>query len=464
MQAIHQAIARLGVPANATVLEPGCGSRTISWPMPPPPCGSSASELDSISGRIARALHPGPDIRIENFRDTKLPQLDAVIGNVPFADDEAGPQRPAVQLHDYFIAKSTDALKPGGILAVVTSHFTLDKQNAAIREYLAERADFLGAIRLPSDAFKREGTAVVTDIVFLRKRGPGEEAHHADPDWLQTAPLAVEGATVAVSRYFLNHPEMVLGTWSRKNTLYGEKLQRHVQRRPGRAAAGGRGPLAEARRRRRPSPRPERAFTPPPPLKHITEGSFFIRDDRTICQSLDGLSLPVVYGGTDAHRLRLAHRQAPGRPGGPARPRPPRPAIAERGLAGGRTATRPAGNSTAPMTCLPSPTARSTRPTFGETKDGTVIRRMPNIVKFKEDPDAMLVMSLEEYDEVTGKAAKAAIMQKDVVGRKPPVTTRRKRRGRSARLPRPARRGRSALHRLALRQAQEAGRSPSWAT
>ena len=87
---------------------------------------------------------------------------------------------------------------------------------------MAERADFLGAIRLPSDAFKREGTRVVTDIVFLRKRAPGEPAHHADPDWLAITPLAIEGGRIPINRYFLNHPEMVLGTFSRK-----DRLRRH---------------------------------------------------------------------------------------------------------------------------------------------------------------------------------------------------------------------------------------------
>ena len=155
-------------------------------------------ELDSISGRIARALHPDHDIRIENFRDTKLPEdrIDAVIGNVPFADLKLDYHGQKLSLHDYFFAKSIDALKPGGVLALVTSHYTLDKQNAAIREYLASKADFVGAIRLPSDAFKREGTAVVTDIVFLRKRAPGEPAHHVDPEWLGIAPLAIDGAEV----------------------------------------------------------------------------------------------------------------------------------------------------------------------------------------------------------------------------------------------------------------------------
>ena len=154
-------------------------------------------ELDSISGRIARALHPGHDIRIENFRDTTLPEgrIDAVIGNVPFADVKLDYRGQQLSLHDFFFAKSIDALKPGGVLALVTSHFTLDKQNAAVREYLAEKADFLGAIRLPSDAFKREGTSVVTDIVFLRKRAAGEPAQPRRPRLARASqPLAIEGA------------------------------------------------------------------------------------------------------------------------------------------------------------------------------------------------------------------------------------------------------------------------------
>src|SRR5207237_2239766 len=117
-----------------------------------------------------------------------------------------------LSLHDYFFAKSIDALKPGGVLALVTTHFTLDKQNAATREYLGSKADFVGAIRLPSDAFKREGTSVVTDILFLRKRAPGEPANHADPDWRGIAPLPIEVLAVAFTPYLLHHGEMVIGT------------------------------------------------------------------------------------------------------------------------------------------------------------------------------------------------------------------------------------------------------------
>src|SRR5262249_15447085 len=141
-------------------------------------------------------------------------------GNVPFSDLKLDYRGKKLSLHDFFFAKSIDALKAGGILALVTTHYTLDKQNGSLREYLAERAEFVGAIRLPSDAFKREGTAVVTDIVFLRKRAPGGEMN-SEPDWISVRPTQIEAAKVAINSYFLAHPEMVLGTWSRKDTLYG---------------------------------------------------------------------------------------------------------------------------------------------------------------------------------------------------------------------------------------------------
>lgn len=424
ISAIHEAIGRLGVPEGASILEPGCGiGNFISQ-------GREGTrfigvELDSISGRIAKALHPDQDIRIENFRDTKLPEgrIDAVIGNVPFADLKLDYRGQKLSLHDYFFAKSVDALKPGGVLALVTSHFTLDKQNAAIREYLASKADFVGAIRLPSDAFRREGTAVVTDIVFLRKRAPGEPARHADTDWLGVAPLAVEGVEVPVNRYFLNHPEMVLGTWSAKDTLYGEgyslisngeladQLKQAVDRLPEFA------PIQPSQAEEQPAP----SFTPPPPERHISEGSFFVGDDRVIYQTEGGQGVPVVYGGTTlkadgtmtGRRLaalielrdrarRVLQSQNEGWPEA-------HRDDARRQL---NWAYDRFVNNYGPIN----------KTTFGETADGNVIRRMPNLVKFKEDPDAMLVMSLEDYDEVTGRAAKSAIMTKDVVGKTPPVT------------------------------------------
>ena len=422
---MHSAITRLGVPDNGTILEPGCGiGNFLSHGKP----GQHfiGVELDSISGRIAKVLHPGQDIRIEGFQDTKLPEnrIDAVIGNVPFADLKLDHKGQRLSLHDYFFAKSVDSLKSGGVLALVTSHYTLDKQNAAVREYLADKADFLGAIRLPSDAFKREGTAVVTDIVFLRKRDRGEPARHVDPDWLGVAPLEIDGAEVPVNRYFLNHPEMVLGNWTAKDTLYGgegysvtsngnlaEQLKQAVDRLPEFT------PIQSSKTDDRKAP----AFVPPPLERHISEGSFFVGDGRSIYQIEGGQGMPVVYGGTQlktdgtmtGKRLaalielrdrarRVLQSQNEGWP-------------EEHREEARRDLNRVYDRFTAAYGPI-------NKTTFGETADGTTIRRMPNLVKFKEDPDAMLVMSLEDYDETIGRATKAAIMSRDVVGKTPPVT------------------------------------------
>jgi SAM-dependent methyltransferase len=400
---MHEALARLGTPGDALVLEPGCGvGRFLS--QAPASLRFIGVELDSVSGRIARVLHPGQDIRIENFRDSSLPEIDAAVGNVPFADVKLDHRGHRFSLHDYFFAKSVDSLRPGGVLALVTSHFTLDKQNAAIREYLADRADFLGAVRLPSEALQSEGT-VVTDIVFLRKRPPGEPARHADPDWLGVAPLDIGGISVPVNRYFLSHPEMVLGTWSRKDTLYGEgysvtgtgdlagQLREAVRHLPEFA------PLRASPARQEPAP----AFVPPPPERHVTEGSFFVADDRSVRQVIDGQAVPVVYGGATLTAYgTLTGKRLAALVGLRDRARRvlqsqnegwPEPARHE--------ARRELNWAYDRFVALYGPVNKTT---FGETADGAVVRRMPNLAKFREGPDAMLVMALEDYDETTGKA------------------------------------------------------------
>lgn len=425
--AMHRAILRLGVPQNATVLEPGCGTGNFL---------SQAGEgmrfigveMDSISGRIARLLHPGHDIRIESFRDTKLPEgrIDAAIGNPPFADVRLDYHGRKLPLHDFFIAKSLDALKPGGILALVTSHFTLDKQNAAAREELAAKADFLGAIRLPSDAFKREGTSVVTDILFLRKRENAQTPNHIDRDWTATGSLSIDGADVTINKYFLNHPEMVLGTWSRKDRLYGgdsgysvmgqgdlaAQLDAAIRRLPERAAS----PAAVA------GPPPFPAFTPPPPEKHLAEGSFFIGDDRSICQIEGGEARPVVYGGT---ALRADGTMTGKRLAALVTLRDKARRVLQSQNEGWPETNRQEARRelNRAYDLFASQYGPVNKTTFSETSDGTVIRRMVNLAKFREDPDAMLVMALEEYDEVTGKATKAPILLRDVVGKSPPITT-----------------------------------------
>jgi N12 class adenine-specific DNA methylase len=432
MKAMHEALARLGVPAGATVLEPGCGiGNFMSYA--PEGMHFIGVEQDSVSGRIARALHPEADIRIQNFRDSRLPEIDAVIGNVPFADkpklDHKG-QR--YSLHDYFFAKSLDALKPGGVLALVTSHFSLDKQNAALREYIAAEADFLGAIRLPSNAFQREGTAVVTDIVCLRKRAPGEPAHHADPHWLHTAPLAIDGADIAINKYFHNHPEMVLGNWTRQDTLYGTEgysvtsngklagqLREAVERLPEFAPPPS--PIQEESPPLSRRSASEGGFTPPPPLPHIAEGSFFVGGDRTIRQIVDGQAQPVIYNGkTQTSYNGMTGKRLAALIGLRDKARRVLQSQNEGWPEEARNDARRELNwAFDRFTYAYGPINKTT---FSETRDGSVIRRMPNVVKFREDPDAMLVLALEEYDEVTDTAQKAAIMLKDVVGKHTPIT------------------------------------------
>jgi hypothetical protein len=421
MQAMHEALARLGLPQEAVVLEPGAGIGNFMG-LAPEGQHFIGVEMDSLSGRIAKALYPQHDIRIENFRDSRLPAVDAVIGNVPFADVKVDYNGKRLALHDFFLAKSVDALKPGGVMAVVTSHYTLDKQNPEIRQQIAERADLLGAIRLPSDAFKREGTSVVTDILFLKKRGPGQEPAHAD--WLQTEPVNIEGVDIPINRYFLDHPEMVLGTWSRKDRLYGgtyslesngelaNQLQEAVTRLPkdiysAQLSAVGDMNVVD--------------INPLPPLEHhITEGSFFIADDKTIMQVQHGRGIPVTHGertltadGTMMGQRLAALIEIRDQARRVLRSQNEDWPVSQRDEA--------RGELNRAYDAFVARYGAINKTSISAREDGTVTRRMPNLVKFRDDPDAMLVMALEEYDEEADKAKKADIMERDVVGRAPPV-------------------------------------------
>ncbi len=427
ISAMHEGLSRLGVPPQSTILEPGCGSGNF---LAQAPTGMRCIgiELDRLSGHVAQARFPQHDIRIEDFRDSKLPSgsIDAVIGNVPFADLKLDYRGKKLSLHDFFFVKSIDLLKPGGVLALVTTHYSLDKQNGTVREMLSAQADFVGAIRLPSDAFKREGTAVVADILFLRKRCSDQPAAHVDPDWLHVTPLSIDGVAIAINRYFQAHPEMILGRFTRKDTLYGgddgysiestgdlpTQLHEAIERLPRFAAtAAVHSPIV-------PSAQPYPSPLPP----HISEGSFFVRDDGVICQLLDEKLVPVEYGGTTLQasssnktgkrlaaliRLRDLARKV-------------LRSQNEGWLDADRETARKDLNWAYDNFVLTYGPINKT--TLGESASGQTIRRMPNIVKFKEDPDAFLVFALEEYDETTDKARKAPIMNQDVVGQTPPIT------------------------------------------
>ena len=172
-------------------------------------------ELDSISGRIAQQLYPKADITVAGFETTDRRDFyDLAVGNVPFGQYQVRDKaydKLNFSIHNYFFAKALDQVRPGGVVAFVTSRYTMDAKDSTVRRYLAQRAELLGAIRLPNDAFKKNaGAEVVSDIIFLQKR---DRPLDIVPEWTQTGQTE-DG--FAINRYFLDHPEMVLADRNRK--------------------------------------------------------------------------------------------------------------------------------------------------------------------------------------------------------------------------------------------------------
>ena len=208
---------------GGNVLEPSMGIGNFFGSMPTPMHEAKlyGVELDSISGRIAKQLYQNANISITGFENTTYPDnfFDVVVGNVPFGDYKVfDPKynKYNFRIHDYFLAKALDQVRPGGMVAVITTKGTLDKANPAIRKYLAERAELVGAIRLPNTAFKdNAGTEVTADILFLQKR---ERKIDIEPDWVH---LGVTENGIAVNSYFAEHPEMMLGSMEYDTRIYG---------------------------------------------------------------------------------------------------------------------------------------------------------------------------------------------------------------------------------------------------
>ena len=222
IQAIFRAIEGMGFQAG-NILDAGCGTGNFYGCLPENMEGSRLTgvEIDSLTGRIARQLYQKERILIQGFEKADLPDsfYDLMVGNVPFGGyGVADPRydKYHLHIHDYFLAKGLDKLRPGGVMAVITSSGTMDKENPEVRRYLAQRAELLGAIRLPSNAFKdNAGTEVTTDILFLQKR---DRPIETEPDWLY---LDTTENGVPVNRYYAQHPEMVLGEMVVGNKLYG---------------------------------------------------------------------------------------------------------------------------------------------------------------------------------------------------------------------------------------------------
>ena len=224
IRSMYEALENMGL-KQGNILEPSCGVGNFMGLIPESmgKANMYGVELDPVSGRIAKQLYQKNKIAVQGFEETSYPDsfFDCVIGNVPFGAYQVSDRRydrHHFMIHDYFIAKSLDLVRPGGVVAVVTSSGTMDKQNPAVRQYIANRAELLGAIRLPNNAFQRNAnTSVVSDILFFQKR---DRASIEEPEWLN---LKETPEGYSVNAYFAEHPEMVLGDFTTESTQYGKQ-------------------------------------------------------------------------------------------------------------------------------------------------------------------------------------------------------------------------------------------------
>ena len=224
IRSMYETLENMGL-KQGNILEPSCGVGNFMGLIPESMSKANmyGVELDPVSGRIAKQLYQKNKIAVQGFEETSYPDsfFDCVIGNVPFGAYQVSDRRydrHHFMIHDYFIAKSLDLIRPGGVVAVVTSSGTMDKQNPAVRQYIANRAELLGAIRLPNNAFQRNAnTSVVSDILFFQKR---DRASIEEPEWLN---LKETPEGYSVNAYFAEHPEMVLGEFTTESTQYGKQ-------------------------------------------------------------------------------------------------------------------------------------------------------------------------------------------------------------------------------------------------
>lgn len=222
IRGIYKALSQMGF-TQGNILEPSCGTGNFLGLLPADMAGSKAYgvELDSISGRIAQQLYQNASVSVNGFETVQMPDsfFDVAVGNVPFGDFKVLDRRYDKHhwlIHDYFFGKALDKVRPGGVIAFVTSKGTMDKENSAVRRYFAQRADLIGAIRLPDNTFKRNaGTEVTSDVIFLQKR---DHITDLEPDWVH---LDTDENGIRMNRYFVQHPEMILGDMVMESTRFG---------------------------------------------------------------------------------------------------------------------------------------------------------------------------------------------------------------------------------------------------
>jgi N12 class adenine-specific DNA methylase len=407
VQAIWQAMERFGLQAGAQILEPSMGVGHFFGMMPEglyPDTRRTGVELDSVSARIAAKLYPDSSIQAKAFEDTPLPKdfFDAAIGNIPFGNypvyDPTYSRSPQLtrSIHDYFLTKTMDVVRPGGVVALITSRYSMDKEDSIVRRHLAERATLLGAVRLPNTAFQANaGTEVTTDILFLQKRlaetPPGES-------WMELSPVATPDGPLEINEYFARHPEMMLGRMGMESRQYGPVPALIGTLEPGDLGkAVSLLPAAVYKNRESQGPVLRAISEQVPAAGAVKEGGLAERDGQIVRRRGDAFE-PLTLPATARARIR--------------------------GLLQVRDAVREVFRtqlSDAPDEAIAEARRRLNRTYDSFTSRFGPLNRRENARAFAGDPDQPLLLSLEEFDPETRRAAKTAIFDRRTLERYRPV-------------------------------------------
>ncbi len=441
VRAVWQALGRMGF-AGGAVLEPGCGTGLFLALAPEALAGRTtvtAVEMDPTTARIARLLHPEAWVRQEDFTKAKLLEtFDLALGNPPFsdrtvrADDPAG--RLGLSLHEYFVARSIERLRPGGLAAFVCSRFLMDRLDPKARAHIASMADLLGAVRMPQGAMRAAaGTDVVVDILFFQRRSPDQPQGGKVWDELQEVlPEQYSGGEGALhaNTYFADHPGMVLGRHAWTSGAHGpaytcapapdltpDGVEAALLEAVGALPTGIHVPVEAASpgRAARPEARRARVGTAAEGAT-VKEGSYLV-EGGALMQVLDGQAVPVPVKsgrgseGMFAKHARIVRLLIPVRD-------------AVRGLLRAQMENRPWGDAQVKLRVAyaafvrafgPVNLTTTSRSTDPETGEVTETQRRPNLQPFQDDPDCWLVASIEEYDVESGAATRGPIFSERVI-------------------------------------------------